>query len=64
MSLLIADVKEVFSDIDQSNPNCVVIGDAEHNFTFENVNEAFRLLMRLDKDKKLMFCLGNGYVHH
>ncbi|KAJ9585074.1 hypothetical protein L9F63_020582 [Diploptera punctata] len=34
------DVLPEFEGIDQSNPNCVVIGDAAEIFTYENLNEA------------------------
>ena len=39
-----SDVIPEFDGCDFSNPNCVVVGDAEDNFTYENLNKAFRLL--------------------
>uniref|UniRef100_V9L574 Phospholysine phosphohistidine inorganic pyrophosphate phosphatase n=1 Tax=Callorhinchus milii TaxID=7868 RepID=V9L574_CALMI len=47
-----------FDQIDQSNPNCVIIGDAAENFSYENMNKAFQLLMQLEKP--LLFSLGRG----
>ncbi|CAJ0570997.1 unnamed protein product, partial [Mesorhabditis spiculigera] len=38
--------------------NCVLLGDAEHEFSFHNVNEAFRALMRMKKP--LLVTLGQG----
>lgn len=34
-----------FSDLDQSDPNAVVIGDAAEDFNYETLNRAFRLCM-------------------
>jgi hypothetical protein len=34
-----------FSDIDQSNPNAVVVGWAKEAFTYSYLNDAFRVLM-------------------
>ncbi|KAG7228042.1 hypothetical protein INR49_005664 [Caranx melampygus] len=47
-----------FDSIDKTNPNCVVIGDAAENFSYQNVNEAFRVLIGLEKP--LLFSLGKG----
>uniref|UniRef100_G3NDH6 Phospholysine phosphohistidine inorganic pyrophosphate phosphatase n=1 Tax=Gasterosteus aculeatus aculeatus TaxID=481459 RepID=G3NDH6_GASAC len=47
-----------FDSVDQSNPNCVVIGDAAEKFTYQNLNEAFRVLT--DLEKPLLFSLGQG----
>uniref|UniRef100_A0A2C9JTR5 Phospholysine phosphohistidine inorganic pyrophosphate phosphatase n=1 Tax=Biomphalaria glabrata TaxID=6526 RepID=A0A2C9JTR5_BIOGL len=47
-----------FKDIDQSNTNCVVIGDATHQFTYENINRAFQCLMNFEKP--ILFSLGKG----
>jgi len=47
-----------FDGIDQSNPNCVVVGDAADNFTYENLNEAFRIL--IDMENPRLFSLGRG----
>ena len=47
-----------FEGIDQSNPNCVVIGDAAENFTYEKLNEAFRVLINMEKPR--LFSLGRG----
>jgi phospholysine phosphohistidine inorganic pyrophosphate phosphatase len=47
-----------FEAIDQSNPNCVVLGDAGDNFTYENLNKAFRILINMEKPR--LFSLGQG----
>lgn len=51
---------EDFKGCDLSNPNCVVIGDAEHNFNYENLNAAFRVL--INSERPLLISLGCGYV--
>ncbi|HJV65688.1 MAG TPA: TIGR01458 family HAD-type hydrolase [Geomonas sp.] len=33
-----------FGGLDLDNPNCVVVGDAEDDFSYRKMNEAFRLL--------------------
>uniref|UniRef100_A0A8C9FH84 Phospholysine phosphohistidine inorganic pyrophosphate phosphatase n=1 Tax=Pavo cristatus TaxID=9049 RepID=A0A8C9FH84_PAVCR len=43
------DLVPEFADIDKTNPNCVVIGDAAENFSYANLNEAFRVLIGLEK---------------
>ncbi|XP_069700018.1 phospholysine phosphohistidine inorganic pyrophosphate phosphatase-like [Periplaneta americana] len=52
------DVLPEFDGIDQSNPNCVVVGDAGESFTYERLNEAFRILINLEKPR--LFSLGRG----
>ncbi|XP_043912538.1 phospholysine phosphohistidine inorganic pyrophosphate phosphatase [Protopterus annectens] len=47
-----------FEQIDQSNPNCVVIGDAADNFSYENLNNAFRHLIEMEKP--VLISLGKG----
>jgi phospholysine phosphohistidine inorganic pyrophosphate phosphatase len=47
-----------FDGIDQNNPNCVVVSDAADNFTYENLNEAFRILIEMEKPR--LFTLGRG----
>ncbi|XP_059508900.1 phospholysine phosphohistidine inorganic pyrophosphate phosphatase isoform X2 [Stegostoma tigrinum] len=47
-----------FNHIDQSNPNCVVIGDAADNFSYKNLNEAFQVLIGLEKP--VLLSLGRG----
>ena len=36
-------IKEDFARIDQSNPNCVVLGDARFDLNYQNLNHAFQL---------------------
>ncbi|XP_072095557.1 phospholysine phosphohistidine inorganic pyrophosphate phosphatase isoform X3 [Mobula birostris] len=52
------DLRPEFNQIDQSNPTCVVIGDAAEYFTYQNVNEAFQILMGLEKP--ILISLGKG----
>lgn len=49
-------VQDNFSDIDQSNPNCVLIGDAGENFSYEAMNNAFRILL----DHPVLYTMGYG----
>ena len=49
-----------FAGVDVSSPNCVVLGDSQHEFTYDNLNKAFRVLMGLDKP--ILFALGGGLV--
>ena len=37
------NIRSEFADMDQSNPNAVLIGDAAEDFTFEHLNRAFQL---------------------
>lgn len=43
--LLADDALAFFSDLPAAPCRCVVVGDAQHNFTYERLNEAFRVLM-------------------
>ncbi|XP_027885268.1 phospholysine phosphohistidine inorganic pyrophosphate phosphatase [Xiphophorus couchianus] len=47
-----------FDAVDKTNPNCVIIGDAAENFSYQNLNEAFRVLIGLEKP--VLFSLGQG----
>ena len=47
-----------FDGIDQSNPNCVVIGDATDQFSYENMNSAFGTLIGLEKP--VLISMGYG----
>ena len=35
-----------YEGLDCSNPNCVVMGDAGDAFTYQSLNEAFRVLIQ------------------
>lgn len=48
-----------FDGVDKADPNCVVIGDAAEKFSYQNLNEAFRVLTGLEKP--VLFSLGQGY---
>ncbi|XP_043087205.1 phospholysine phosphohistidine inorganic pyrophosphate phosphatase isoform X2 [Puntigrus tetrazona] len=52
------DLIPEFDGVDMSSPNCVVIGDAADNFSYQNLNEAFRVLIGLENP--LLFSLGQG----
>lgn len=47
-----------FDVVDKADPNCVVIGDAAERFSYQNLNEAFRVLTSLEKP--VLFSLGQG----
>uniref|UniRef100_A0A3Q2UC45 Phospholysine phosphohistidine inorganic pyrophosphate phosphatase n=1 Tax=Fundulus heteroclitus TaxID=8078 RepID=A0A3Q2UC45_FUNHE len=47
-----------FDAVDKTNPNCVIIGDAAENFSYQNLNEAFRVLIGLERP--VLFSLGQG----
>lgn len=52
---------EFHNNLTNMNPNgrpCVVLGDAEDDLSFENMNKAFRCL--LNAKKPLLISLGNG----
>ncbi|XP_071302587.1 phospholysine phosphohistidine inorganic pyrophosphate phosphatase isoform X2 [Agelaius tricolor] len=54
------DLVPEFAEIDKTNPNCVVLGDAAENFTYANLNEAFRLLIGMEKP--VLLSLGKGML--
>ncbi|KAM9425284.1 phospholysine phosphohistidine inorganic pyrophosphate phosphatase isoform 2-T2 [Pholidichthys leucotaenia] len=47
-----------FDSIDKSKPTCVIIGDAADTFSYQNLNEAFRVLISLENP--VLFSLGQG----
>lgn len=53
-----------YSDIDCSNPNSVVLGDACEVFNYENMNKAFRIL--INSEQPVLISLGQGsvYMYH
>lgn len=51
---------EEFEDLDTDNPNCVLLGDAEKEFTYETMNAAFRILH--EASDPLIITLGCGLV--
>lgn len=55
------DALDDFKDVDQSDPNCVVIGDATNQFSYENLNKAFRLLMSLKQPVLISLGIGKYY---
>lgn len=56
------NVEQFFSTLDQTNPNCVLIGDAVHNFSYDRLNTAFRILMapHPPEEQPQLFSLGMG----
>lgn len=58
VSPIFTGVLPEFDSIDKTNPNCVVIGDAAENFSYQNLNEAFRVLVGLEKPA--LFSMGQG----
>ncbi|XP_021579048.2 phospholysine phosphohistidine inorganic pyrophosphate phosphatase isoform X2 [Ictidomys tridecemlineatus] len=57
--LLVHDgVRSEFDQIDQSNPNCVVLADAGESFSYQNMNKAFQTLMELENP--VLISLGKG----
>ena len=49
---------EEYSELDQSEPNCVIVGDAAEYFNYENMNKAFRILM--NSKNPIILALGSG----
>jgi len=56
---LVTDLEPDFQHMDKNQPNCVVIGDATHNFSYQNLNAAFQTLIALDKP--VLISMGQGY---
>ncbi|XP_075072172.1 phospholysine phosphohistidine inorganic pyrophosphate phosphatase isoform X1 [Mixophyes fleayi] len=52
------DLLPEFQSTDKSDPNCVVIGDAAENFSYQNLNKAFQVLLSLEKP--VLLSLGKG----
>lgn len=50
-----------YSGLDCSQPNAVVLGDAAEEFTYENLNKAFRILV--NADDPVLIALGMGWVY-
>ncbi len=47
------DAMPDYQDVNCDDPNCVVLGDATDEFTYQRLNDAFRLLVDL-QDKGLV----------
>ncbi|XP_053548585.1 phospholysine phosphohistidine inorganic pyrophosphate phosphatase [Bombina bombina] len=52
------DLLPEFDSVDTSEPNCVVIGDAAENFSYQNLNKAFQVLLSLENP--ILISLGKG----
>ncbi|XP_069836181.1 phospholysine phosphohistidine inorganic pyrophosphate phosphatase [Dendropsophus ebraccatus] len=52
------DLFPEFDSIDKTQPNCVVIGDAAENFSYQNLNRAFQVLISLETP--VLISLGKG----
>ena len=48
-----------YADVEKTQPNCVVVGDAAEEFNYENMNRGFRVL--LESDNPILLALGTGY---
>lgn len=59
MCVVISDLMAEFDGVDKTSPNCVVIGDAADKFSYQNLNEAFRVLVGLENP--VLFSLGQGW---
>ncbi|KAH7971010.1 hypothetical protein HPB49_017874 [Dermacentor silvarum] len=57
-------VEGEFAECDKSQPNCVVVGDAGSSFSYENLNQAFHVL--IDNNDSVLITLGKGkyYKEH
>lgn len=53
-----SDAMKDFDGIDTSSPNCVVLGDAGANFSYENINKAFQLLIGMEHPTLITMGLG------
>lgn len=50
-----------YQGVDTSDPNCVVLADATDTYTYQTLNQAFRLLMDLlDRGRGTLIALGKG----
>lgn len=58
MAIFYKEIKPDFDGVDQSNPNCVVLGDAAEQFTYDNMNKAFQALMSMDTP--VLISMGKG----
>jgi len=54
------DVRSEFEDVNCENPNCVVLGDAQQSFSYDNLNSAFSTLISLNLKESVLIALGCG----
>lgn len=54
------DLLPEFDSVDKTSPNCVIIGDAADKFSYKNLNDAFQVLIGMEKP--VLFSLGRGYA--
>ena len=57
-TILHRDAIEAFCDVNQSDANCVLMGDAADNFTYQKLNEAFQVLLKTP----MLLVMGYGLV--
>jgi len=50
-----------FSSCSTNDPNCVVVGDAAEEFTYDNLNKAFQLLMSMPHP--ILISMGGGMYY-
>lgn len=55
---VLPEFEECLNSADPNGRPCLVLADAEHDLSFENMNRAFRML--LNSEKPLLLSLGNG----
>ena len=53
------DALSDYEGVDTNNPNAVVMADAADSFTYNTLNQAFRILISL-KEKGTLISLGQG----
>ena len=53
------DALSDYEGVDTSNPNAVVLADAAQSFTYDTLNQAFRILIK-QKEKGVLISLGQG----
>lgn len=52
------DILEEFKEVNTTNPNCVVMGDAQQNFSYQNLNRAFSVL--INSQNPVLVSMGCG----
>ena len=58
-SLVHPDALPDYEGVDTSNPNAVVMADAAESFTYDTLNQAFRILIK-QKETGTLISLGQG----
>ena len=53
---IVPDTLQEFSVVNQNDPNCVVLGDAANQFSYQNLNKAFETFMKMETP--VLFAMG------